>query len=388
MKIKSVEAVRLELPQNASPDSGRRGPSWAETAEVANPMSVFPEYKRHRSLWTPKWPEVGVKVTAEDGTWGFGQTSHGRPVAAVIEDHFATHLAGENCLAIERLWDMMFRMSKPYGTQGLTACAISGVDLALWDLAGKLQDKAVYELIGGPTKDKIFCYATGNDVDWYQELGFRAFKLACPFGPADGLDGVTWNEEFVARARETVGDDAEIMLDCYMAFDVEYTVRLAHRLRPYSLRWMEEFLIPEDISGHLAVRKRVDWIALASGEHMTTRFPFQQMIEKRCLDILQPDINWVGGLTECMRICHMALGAGLEVCLHGGGNQPFGQHLSLAMPNVRWIERVVQPSPGVPLDANPGLPGTAIPRDGYLVPSDAPGFGLELKEEWMKPFFS
>src|SRR5256885_1626188 len=82
-------------------------------------------------------------------------------------------------------------------------------------------------------RERQFCYATGNDVDWYQELGYRAFKLACPYGPADGLEGLARNEELVASAREQIGDGCELMLDCWMAFDVEYAVRLAERLRPY-----------------------------------------------------------------------------------------------------------------------------------------------------------
>ncbi|MDP6359244.1 MAG: enolase C-terminal domain-like protein, partial [Planctomycetota bacterium] len=246
MKIQSIQTVRINLPERDSAAQERR-PSWWDGAEIANPMSVYPRFKRTRALWMPKWGGVGVKVTAEDGTWGLGMTSYGRPVAAVIEDHFAHHLAGESCFAIEKLWDMMFRMSKPYGSQGLVSCAISGVDLALWDLAGKLQEKPVYELMGGPVRDKIFCYATGNDTDWYQELGFKGFKLACPYGPADGLDGLKANEDFVGKHRQRLGEDVELMLDCYMAFDVEYTVRLAERLRPYNLRWIEECLIPEDI---------------------------------------------------------------------------------------------------------------------------------------------
>ncbi len=91
--------------------------------------------------------------------------------------------------------------------------------------AGSCSKSRVYELLGGAQKDKMFCYITGNDVDWYKQLGFRAFKLACPYGPADGLDGIHKNEEFVARARETIGPDSELMLDCWMAFDVEYSVR-------------------------------------------------------------------------------------------------------------------------------------------------------------------
>jgi len=347
-------------------------------------MSKYPKYKRHRSSWMPKWRGVWVKVTAEDGTWGLGYTSFGRPVAAIITDHFAPMLVGESCFAIEKIWDMMFRMSKPYGSMGLTSCAISAVDLALWDLVGKLKGQPVYELLGGPARDKIFCYTTGNDTDWQLELGFKAVKLACPYGPADGLWGLDENEKLVAKTRELVGDDVEIMLDCYMAFDVDYTVRLAQRLRPYNLKWIEEFLIPEDIDGHVAVRKAVNWVSLASGEHEYSRWPFKQFIERQCLDILQPDIRWVGGLSECVKICHMADAAGLVVTLHGGGNDQYGLHLTYAMPNTPWAEYFLASPPGVPLEEGK-LPGVSIPKDSYIVPNSEPGFGLGIEEEWLVP---
>ena len=129
------------------------------------------------------------KVTLEDGTWGLGHTGNG-VAGAVIDDHLGPQLVGEDGLASEKLADMMFRLTKPYGSTGLASYAVSAVDLALWDARGKLLEKPVYALLGGPQKERMFCYATGNDVDWYLELGFQAFKLACPYGPADGLDGI------------------------------------------------------------------------------------------------------------------------------------------------------------------------------------------------------
>jgi L-rhamnonate dehydratase len=383
MKIKKIECVQLRLPPSGSPKSQKRRDAWAVDAEVANPMSRYPKYKKHRSLWQPKWGGVWVKITAEDGTWGVGNTSAAGPVTAIIEGHFAPMLEGENCFAREKMWDMMFRLSKPYGTLGLSCLAMSAIDLALWDLAGRIEGRPVYELLGGPAKDKIFAYATGNDVDWYVELGFKAVKLACPYGPADGLWGLEENEKFVAKARETVGDHVEIMLDCYMAFDVEYTIRLAERLRPYRLKWIEECLIPEDIDGWVAIKNAVNWVALATGEHNYTRWPFMQYIQRKCLDILQPDINWVSGLSECVKIAHMAEAAGLPVMLHGGANQAYGQHFSYATPNVPWIEYFVGSAPGIPLEETRSIPGAVVPKDGYIAPSDAPGFGYEIKEEWL-----
>jgi L-rhamnonate dehydratase len=385
MKIQSIRCVQIRVPEGKPRPKPTR-PPWSDEAEVANPMSKFPRYKRYRPSWLPdRWSSVWVQVTAEDGTYGLGMTSFGRACAAIIEDHFAPRLVGEECLAIEKCWDMMFRMSKPYGTVGIASSAISGVDLALWDLAGKLQRKPVYELLGGAARDRIFAYATGNDVDWQKEIGFRAVKLACPYGPTDGLRGLEENERLVARARETVGDEIEIMLDCYMAFDVEYTVRLAERLRRYRLKWMEEYLIPEDLDGHVAVRERIPWQTLATGEHMYTPFPFAFLAQRRAVDILQPDIHWVGGLTACRKICAIAEAAGLEVILHGGGLTQFGLHLTAAMPNTPWAE-YWGPPPGIRPEDYTTPWGPAVMQDSCLFPTPGDGFGLQIEESWIEPF--
>jgi len=386
VKITSIEAVRLNLPPRQPTAKAWREP-WSVTAEVANPMSRYPEVKAHRSMWLPKWEQVWCRITLEDGTRGYGQTGNGRVSAAIIDDHLGPNLIGEDVEAKERLADKLFRLNAPYGAAGLASYAVSAIDLAIWDAHAKLEDKPVYQLAGGPVRDRIFCYATGNDVDWYQELGFRAFKLACPYGPADGLDGLRKNEEFVARTREQIGDDCELMLDCWMAFDIEYMVRLAETLRPYRLKWMEEYLLPDDHDAHVAVRQRLPWQTLATGEHWYTTYPFQWAINHQVADILQPDINWVGGFSVCQKIAASASAANISVMLHGGGNSIHGQHFSFASSAVPWLECFVGTPPGIPLEDCWGLPGQAVPKDGYLTPNDAPGFGLDVPDEWFEPFF-
>ncbi len=383
MKITEISVVQVSLPES-KPETRPRRPSWAEEAEVANPMSRYPEVKRHRNLWLPRWEGAWVKATAEDGTYGLGTLNFASALTPVVE-HLAGHLVGEDCMAVERAADMMFRLTKPYGTVGLASYAISGIDLALWDLKGKVLGRPVYSLLGGPQKDRIFCYATGNDYDWYQELGFRAFKLACPYGPADGLDGLRQNEAFVAKARETIGDDCELMLDCWMAFDVEYTVRLAGTLRPYRLKWMEECLIPEDLDAHVALRRRLPYQTLATGEHWYSHVPFQWAVRHGVVDILQPDINWCGGMTTVQKIAAAADAGGIQVMLHGGGNSPFGQHFTYATPSSPWCECFVASPPGVPPQEAARLPGQAVPKDGWLVPSNEPGFGLDIPPQWITP---
>jgi len=385
MKIIDIRALRCTPPPYTPPTPPRR-PSWHHTDEVANPMSGYPKVKSHRSLWLPKWEDVWCRITLEDGTWGLGQTARGRAVAAVIDDHLGPQLVGQDCLAGETLADMLLRLTKPYGSSGLASYAVSAIDLALWDARGKLFGQSVYQLLGGGGREPMFCYATGNDLDWYQELGFRAFKLACPYGPADGLTGLRKNEAFVAQAREKIGAECDLMLDCWMAFDVDYSVRLAERLRPYRLTWIEECLIPEDFDGHLALRERLPWQTLTTGEHWYTPVPFQWACSHHAVDILQPDINWCGGLSTCQKIAAAASAAGLKVILHGGGNTTFGQHFSYASRAVPWCEYFVGTAPGIPLEEARHWPGLPLPKDGWLLPSDAPGFGLDIPEAWLTPY--
>ncbi len=388
MKIKSIEAAQVNLPERR-PSVAPRRESWSRSAEVANPMSGYPHVKRHRSQWTDTgWGRVWAKVTLEDGTWGLGSTVHGKPVAAIIDDHLAPQLVGQDGFAIERLADMMFRLTKFYGSTGLASYAISAIDLALWDAKGKALGMPVYSLIGGAQKERIFCYSTGNDIDWYQEVGFTAHKLACPYGPADRLDGLRKNVEMVATAREQVGDTCDIMLDCWMAFDVDYTVRLAEALRPYKLKWIEECLIPEDFDAHAELRARLPWQTLTTGEHWYSHVPFQYAIRHNLVDILQPDIEWVGGLTTCLKIAHAADAAGKKVILHAGARTPYGRHFSFAMPCAPWIEYFIGEDPGVPLSEGTWLPGMACAVDGWLEIGDEPGFGLGIEEGWIEPFWT
>jgi L-rhamnonate dehydratase len=384
MKIKEVRAVEIEL--NPKPKTHPREPSRAETIKMNRPIARYPQLLgKSGNVSFPDWKRPAVIVTAEDGTWGFGLSIHGGPVTRIINDHFAPNLVGENCMAIEKLWDMMVRMSAPYGSTGLTSYAISAIDLALWDLKGKLLQRPVYELLGGPQKDKIFCYATGFDQAWYMELGFKATKIFTPYGPQDGLDGLRKNEELVAQTREIIGDEVELMLDCWMATDVEYVVRLAELLKPYRLKWIEEYVPPDDWTGYEAVRQRLPWQTLASGEHWYLPPTFGMAAGRRLVDIFQPDVLWGGGITAGVKICHIAEAAGISVITHAGMNYPYGQHLAYAMPAIVWGERSEGVSaPGVPLEEMVKLPGTPVIKDGYVKPSDAPGFGLEIDEAWLE----
>ena len=382
MKIKEVRAATIRIPAVEGATKDLRRPPWQEGTEIANPMSRYPRYKPRRDRWRPPSDTVACLVAADDGTWGLGLTAYGNAVAAIINEHVAPLLIDEDCMATEKLWDMMVRITSPYGSAGLASYAISAVDLAVWDLKGKLLNRPVYELLGGSARDRIACYATGNDTDWHLELGFQATKLACPYGPADGLAALAKNEAIVARTRELIGPDVELMLDCWMAFDVEFAVRLAERLRPYKLRWIEDCLLPDDFDALAELRRRLPWQSLATGEHWYLPPPFFAATSRRLADVLQPDVQWAGGVTAVVKICHLAEAAGIAVIPHAGMNDAYGQHVSFAMPNVPWGELFVGSAPGVPLGTTGRrTPGMAVPERGFLVPRDAPGFGIEMTRD-------
>ncbi len=390
MKIKEIRAAAVTLtpPIKTQP----RVPAIPGAGHFTSPMARYKDEFGERG-WSEPWGRVACVVTAEDGTWGVGFAPMSGPVISIINDHFAPLLQGQNAMAVEKHWDVMRRASSPYGAYGLTSYAISAVDNALWDLKGKLLGLPVYELLGGPVKDKIFCYAsntmltygTENYIEWFLELGFKAVKLFVRHGPEDGLEGLNKNEELVAGAREQVGPDVEIAVDSWMSLNTEYIVRLVEALKPYRIKWLEDYLLPEDLDSYMKVRQRVPGQTLATGEHWYTIHPFAFAAGQGLVDILQPDISWVGGVTASVRICHIAEAHGVTVIGHGGMNTPYGQHLAYAMPVIPWGERSegVAP-PGVPLEEMVILPGTPVIKDGYLVPSAAPGFGLEFSKEWLE----
>ena len=381
MTIKEIRAFEVDLKRARKPT----GPYQRGGRQPAAPTERYERYRGNRGAAGPGWKQCACVMTTADGTVGFGLTSYAGPVTSIINDHFRDHLIGQSVMATEKLYDVMTRISAAYGSSGLTACAISAVDLALWDAKGKCLGVPVYELLGGPQKERIPCYATGFDVEWYRELGFQAFKLPNPFGPEDGIAGIRQTEEMVAAARDTIGPDAELMLDCWMALDVDYTVRLGEALRPYRLTWIEDYLLPDDLAGFVEVRRRLPGQSLATGEHWYLARPFSFAAEQRLVDYFQPDLMWAGGISACLRICHIAEAAGIAVAPHGGMNLPYGQHLALAMPAVTWGERSggVSP-PGVPLADTVALPGTPVIEDGYLVPGDAPGFGIQIDGDWLE----
>lgn len=370
---------------NATRQDDEKPKSWLSESLVANPMSIYPEYKAKRSSWGAKWgPELLVRVVTDDGIIGIGGPvpAGGR---AIIEGHLRHLLVGKNPFDIEMLWDQMFRSSLPYGRKGLPIMAISAIDIALWDIIGKATGQPVYNLLGGKTKDALPVYSTGNDVAFYHRLGFTGFKLAMPHGPVDGWTGMKANLELIERTRDIIGPDGEIMLDCYMAWNVDYTLRMAREMRPFRVRWIEESLPPDDYEGYAEITAKSE-VPIATGEHEYTRWGFKELISRRCCHILQPDLMWVGGISEARKITAMASAWGLDVIPHGGGLHPWGVHFMTSQVNCPLAEWVVVGNEGEENPIRPLFPyleGAPVPEHGSIRPPDAPGLGISVREGWL-----
>jgi L-alanine-DL-glutamate epimerase-like enolase superfamily enzyme len=382
-----IAEVRTWVPDIQDAGDYFRGDTghWLTDTVIANPMSVYPEYRERRESWGIKaLGSVFVEIETEGGQVGIGLSQGGEASALIIDRHLARFLIGSDPRDTERIWDQMWRSTLPYGRKGLAICAISAVDLALWDLCGKLRDEPVYKLLGGETKATIPCYVTGPRPARYRELGFFGGKLPLPHGPADGRDGLTANVAMVEQAREVVGPDFDLMLDCYMALDVPYTIELAEAVRPYRVRWIEEPLPPDDYDGHARIKAACPWQRFTTGEHEYTRYGFRQLIERQCVDILQPDLMWVGGITEARKIAAMAAAYDVPVVPHGSG--VFSSHFQMAHANGPFQEVLAMSPDGQEIGSIFGsaCTGDPLPENGQIRPPDRPGWGIELNHATLR----
>lgn len=381
LKITGVRLVKT-TPRRPPPQYTPAPGSWSTGGvEVANPMSIYPKYKPMRSLFMAGDPALGgftVEVSTDKGIKGYGRGGPGG--GTIVEKHLTKLLLNEDPFDVERLWDTMWRSTMYYGRMGAVVHAISGVDLALWDLVGKALNMPVYRLLGGETKERIPTYCTGNDLEQHVAYGFKRLKLAIPHGPADGKEGMRKNVDLVKRTRELLGPDGDIMLDCWMAWTERYTIEMAGMLEPYKVYWMEECLQPHDYEGFGRLNAAIKSTRIVTGEHEYTRYGFRYLLEHNGASIWQPDINWCGGLTEMRRIGALAAAYDLPVIPHGGGLGE-GVHYIMATTNSPWAE-MFMPAPGGPKEVyqlweeNYNL--SKGPEGVYMRPSERPGFGWDF----------
>ncbi len=350
MKIADVRAVPLAVPMR-------------ESAPVA-------------SAWAAGLArQLLVRVTTDEGLVGWGECfAYGATlaVANVVDDALAPVLVGQDPTAIEPLLDRMERLLMIWGRRGLAMMAVSGVELALWDLAGKARGAPVWALLGGNGGVRVPAYASLLRYATPSEVGRAATAMA-----SAGFRGIKLHQtdvESVAVAREAVGDDVALMLDTNCPWSVEAAIRIGRRLEKYDLAWLEEPVWPpEDYAGLARVRAAVR-VPIACGENEATAVAFRQIVEAGAADIVQPSITKVGGLIEMRRAAAVAAAANVTLVPHSfyfGPGLAATLHVVAATPGVPWIE-----FPPGRLDP-PLLEQPIVCVDGHVAPPAGPGLGAD-----------
>ncbi len=355
---------------------------WLVDTLISNPMSGYAKYRERRNSWgISVLGSLVVEIETADGTTGVATGTGGIPAAWLIKHHFARFLVGEDARNVNRIWDEMYRASLPYGRKGLPIMAISAVDLALWDLLGKIRKEPVYNLIGGLSRDEISFYCTGPEPSAVKAMGFWGAKVPLPHSHFDGEAGLRANVEFLTRHREAVGPGYPLMVDCYMSLTVPYAIRLAEACKDLDIYWWEEVLSPEDTEGYRQIKQAHPTLKWTTGEHEYTRYGFRKLIEDRTLDIVQPDVMWVGGMTELLKIAAHAAAYDLPVVPHGSG--PYSYHFIASQTDAAFCEYVAASPDGKSIKPVFGdlFVGEPLPHNGKLKLGSSPGFGMEIRDK-------
>lgn len=353
------------------------------------------------------WVFVKV-VTDQDGLYGWGEATlewHTRSVVGAIED-LAELIVGEDPTRIERLWQTMYRQHFWHGHGIVRSTAISGIDIALWDIAGKIAGLPCSQLWGGPVRDTIrtYCHLGGGKLEDFYETsteeaarfaelacraideGFTAFKSMAvpPTMPLEGLRPIRSAVKCVAAMREAVGDAVDIMVDCHARPSPVMGLQFAKALEPFGLYFLEEPCWPESIEG-LAAINRATTTPIATGERVTHLAGFRDLFEHHCCDVAQFDLTHCGGFTEARRIAALADAHRLAIAPHnpqGPVSTAASLEFGFSQPNYVICETVHN---DVPWRQDVVAEGFTIQPNGRVVqPNTKPGLGIEIDEVAVK----
>ncbi|WP_312666382.1 L-rhamnonate dehydratase, partial [Pantoea sp. CTOTU49201] len=355
---------------------------------VATPMSKYKQYEQSRqSFGINVLGTLIVEVEADNGQTGFAITTGGEMGCFIVEKHLNRFLEGRCVSDIKLIHDQMMNATMYYaGSGGLVMNTISCVDLALWDLFGKVTDLPVYKLLGGAVRDELQFYATGARPDLAQKMGFIGGKMAVQWGPHDGDEGIRKEVARIAHYRETCGPDFWLMLDCWMSQDVNFATKLAHACAPYNVKWLEECLPPQQFEGYAQLKQQApQGMLITSGEHHGTLQSFRTLAETG-IDILQPDVGWCGGLTTLVEVAALAKSRGQLVVPHG--SSVYSHHAVITFTNSPFSEFLMTSPDCSSLrpQFDPLLINEPVPVNGRMHKSvlDKPGFGVELNRDGLK----
>lgn len=347
--------------------------------------------------WVHRRSATIVEVITDSGLSGWGEAfAQGleppQIAVAAIESGLKPLLIGANPLDTEVLWHRMYHATRDYGRKGSVISAISAIDIALWDIAGKVYGQPIHQLLGGAFRQRVQAYATGfyrikgqgeakrlgEEAVQHYEAGFRAMKVKLGFGIDD-------DREVMQEVRRALGGRrVELMVDTNHAYGVADAVRLGAALEEYDLRWYEEPVVPEDHAGYRELRSRLR-VPIAGGENEHTLYGFREFLGGRCVDIAQPDLGSCGGITAARHIVALAQAHGVQVNPHVWGSaiaQAASLQFIAAVPTAHHGLFAAEPILEYDRSSHPfreQLVSQPLQHvDGWVAVPNRPGLGVEV----------
>ncbi|MDQ2150168.1 mandelate racemase/muconate lactonizing enzyme family protein [Alcaligenaceae bacterium C4P045] len=337
-----------------------------------------------------------VEIETADGVVGWGECYGPSQVArAYIESQYGPRIIGRDAFDVEVIWEDLYNRIKDYGSKGMAISALSGIDIALWDIIGKVCGKPIHKLIGGAHRTEVQSYATGlyfidmdrlieeavEEAQEYVAQGFTAIKMKI------GLGSPKLDIERVRAVREAIGGDVRLMVDANHCFTVPAAIKLGRELEKLDVDWFEEPISPEDLDGYVEVTRALD-MAVAGGENEFTRWGFRDIVTRKAMDIVQPDVCAAGGISECRKIATLAAAHGVECVPHAWGSAiglAATLHFLAALPDQPPSFRPMPPLLEFEQCENPFRDLlTVYPivqvRGIVQIPT-APGLGIEVKRD-------
>ncbi|GHC72032.1 mandelate racemase/muconate lactonizing enzyme family protein [Limoniibacter endophyticus] len=342
---------------------------------------------------------VLVEVICEDGTTGWGECLGPARANAAIVETYANWLIGQNPLETEKIWALLYNALRDQGQRGLTITALSGIDIALWDIKGKHFGVSVATLLGGRFRENVRAYATGSfkrdgvdrvednaiEMAGHRDAGFHACKIKIGFEPDEDL-------RVIRAVREAIGPNMRLMIDANHGYDAIEAVRVGKQAADYGIDWFEEPVAPEQLSSYREVRKSQP-IQIAAGETWHTRWGMREPVETRAIDIIQPDICGCGGFSEAKKIADLASVHGIRVIPHVWGTAvqiaAALQFMAAMVPDPART-RPVEPILEFDRTHNPfrqAVVTSPIEHDkGIVTIPRGPGLGIEIDRAALKEF--
>lgn len=350
-----------------------------------------------------------IEVVTDEGVRGYGEAFGGGNVAlankTIVEQVIGPLIRGMDPLDREVIWHKVYNLLRDHGQKGMPLQSLSGVDIALWDIAGKSQGQPLYKLLGGAFRDRIPAYGYGMMLQRVPDLanrfaeesrkitagGFKAIKMKIGLGPRQDV-------KLVEAVRKAVGPEIQLMVDANHCYTAREAIPLGRELERLDVFWFEEPVAPEDYQGYRDLCLALD-MNIAGGEAEFTRWGFRQLIEGRCVDVLQPETCGLGGITEYQKVLALAHSHFVPVVNHVWGSAvavAMNLHLLAALPDLPGGAHPVQPM--LEYDTTPnrfreellkeplGVLKQVKQNDGWVGLPKGPGLGIEIDFDFVKTF--